>query len=70
MNAAARMAERDVVAGRGDLLREGRGREGEGALREGFTAARRGAPDPPAASIVKTAPRRGALPVGRSSTTS
>ncbi len=28
MDAAARVGDRDVVAGRGDLIREGRGREG------------------------------------------
>jgi hypothetical protein len=31
MNAAARVGGSDVVAGRGDLIREGRGRGGEGA---------------------------------------
>jgi CDGSH-type Zn-finger protein len=33
MNAAARVVESDVVAGRGDLTRGGRGREGGGADR-------------------------------------
>jgi hypothetical protein len=31
MNAAARVGDRDVVAGCGDLIRGGRGREGRGA---------------------------------------
>jgi hypothetical protein len=29
MSAAVRVGDRDVVAGRGDLIRRGRGREGE-----------------------------------------
>ncbi len=38
MNAAARVVGRDVVAGRGDLLRGGRGREGGGADRRALLA--------------------------------
>jgi hypothetical protein len=46
MNAAARVAESVVVAGRGDLIRGGRGREGGGArgargAREGDVCPRR-----------------------------
>jgi hypothetical protein len=39
MNAAARVEGSDVVAGRGDLIRGGRGREGEGARRTGRVGA-------------------------------
>ncbi len=40
MNAAARVAESVVVAGRGDLIRGGRGREGRGGHGHALDVAR------------------------------